>query len=50
MKAKEEKQNPKADAYISRVTQWREEFEKLRAIPGTRCAMIFKSFEAEHWK
>lgn len=32
MKAKEEKQNPKVDAFIGRATQWQEEFKKLRTI------------------
>jgi len=32
MKAKEEKRNPKVDAYIGRATQWQEEFKKLRTI------------------
>jgi uncharacterized protein YdeI (YjbR/CyaY-like superfamily) len=32
MKAKEEKRNPKVDAYFSRAKQWQEELKKLRAI------------------
>ena len=32
MNAKEERRNPKVDAYLSRADAWREELEKLRAI------------------
>ena len=32
MTAKDEKTNPKVDAYLSRTKRWREEFEKLRSI------------------
>ena len=32
MNAKEEKRNPKVDAYLSRAKKWQEEFEKLRMI------------------
>jgi uncharacterized protein YdeI (YjbR/CyaY-like superfamily) len=32
MNAKEEKRNPKVDAFLSRAKHWQEEFEKLREI------------------
>jgi len=32
MNAKEEKRNPKVDAYVSRAKKWQEEFKKLRMI------------------
>jgi uncharacterized protein YdeI (YjbR/CyaY-like superfamily) len=32
MRAKDEKRNPKVDAFLKRAKQWREEFEKLRMI------------------
>jgi len=32
MGAKDEKRNPKVDAFLKKAKQWREEFEKLKGL------------------
>ena len=43
MKTKEEKGNPKVDAYLSKANKWREEMERLRVI-------LLDCHLSEEWK